>query len=344
MSSSVGLDVGGAHLKVAVVDNGRVVTAEQIACPLWQGLDHLHAALTTAKPRVKDAEKIGVTMTGELSDLFTDRATGVATLIDELTEALSTETYFWMGDKGFGTAEAAKSSAQDTASTNFLASATFAAGQIADGLLIDFGSTTADIIPIVDGTPVVTGLTDGERLTSGELVYTGMTRTSVMGVTTSAPFRGQWQTLAREHLATMADVRRILGELPKGLDLHATADGRSKNVADSRARLARMFGRDPADGTVDDWRQCATYIREVQIRSIHDEVVRVLSSVDLPLSAPLIAAGIGSDTVRLIGQRIGRPAKDFGTLAHADKRAIRGATRAAPATAIAHLVAKHGAA
>jgi uncharacterized hydantoinase/oxoprolinase family protein len=44
-----GLDVGGAHLKVAQVGrDGRVTAALQVPCALWQGLDRLDAALDAA--------------------------------------------------------------------------------------------------------------------------------------------------------------------------------------------------------------------------------------------------------------------------------------------------------
>ncbi|WP_438893701.1 hypothetical protein, partial [Bacillus cereus group sp. BC255] len=87
----------------------------------------------------------------------------------------------------------------------------FIAGKHADALLIDFGSTTADIIPVTDGTACPLGLSDADRQATGALVYTGATRTAVMAVASEAPFGGQWVSLAREYLATMADVRRILG-------------------------------------------------------------------------------------------------------------------------------------
>lgn len=344
MIVSVGLDVGGAHLKAARVQDGRVHGVEMIGCPLWKGLDQLHTALAQIQEMCVPATAIGVTMTGELSDVFADRPTGVATLVDALTSDLPSTPWFWMGPLGFAGGDAAKQRPTDTGSTNFLAAAAFAASQVNDGVLIDFGSTTTDIIALTDGKPNVEGLTDSDRLASGELVYTGMTRTPVMGVATRAPFKGRWQSLAREVLATMGDVRRILSELPKGLDLHATADGRSQSLEDSIARFARMFGLDAQDGSLEDWRSSAAYIREEQVRSIQDELLRVLSRHRLPLAAPIIAAGIGSDTARILAQRVGRPMLDFGRIAHANKRVIRAATRSAPAVAIAHLVSAHGSA
>lgn len=338
MVVSVGLDVGGAHLKAALVRDGRVESVEMIACPLWKGLDHLQTALGQVEELCAPATTIGITMTGELSDVFADRRTGVATLVDLLSEHVPNEPWYWLGQRGFADGANAKDDPSATGSTNFLATAAFAAGQLNDGILIDFGSTTTDIIPFTNGTPNVTGLTDSDRLASGELVYTGMTRTPVMAVAMRAPFRGRWQTLAREVLATMGDVRRILSELPKGLDLHATADGRSQSLEDSIARFARMFGLDARDGTLEDWRGSAAFVREMQVRSIQDELLRVLSGHRLALTAPIVAAGIGSDTARILAHRVGRPVTDFGRIAHANKRVIRAATRSAPAVAIAHLV------
>ncbi|MCH9766008.1 MAG: hypothetical protein K0U34_08470 [Alphaproteobacteria bacterium] len=338
MWQTVGLDVGGAHLKVALANGGQISSVEQFACPLWRGLKHLHTALAATQPLLASADRIAITMTGELSDLFPDRKTGVATLVDVLSEKLGNTLQFWLGQKGFGDAAAARAHPADTGSTNFLASAEFAASKIADGVLIDFGSTTADIILLQDGKPAPIGISDAERLTSGELVYTGLTRTAVMGVTTRAPFQGQWQGLAREYLATMADVRRVLSELPDGTDLHQTADGRSKSLEDSVDRLARMFGRDGDDGSLEDWRQAAAFIREAQIRSLQNELLRILTRANLAITAPIIAAGIGCDSVRVLARRIGRPVKEFGTLANADQSCQRAATHAAPAVALAHLV------
>jgi probable H4MPT-linked C1 transfer pathway protein len=206
-----------------------------------------------------------------------------------------------------------------------------------DALLIDFGSTTADIIPIKGGNPVPAGFSDAERQTTGELVYTGFTRTAVMGVARRAPFRGQWVTLAREYLATMADVRRILGDLPDGLDQHATADGKGKSLPESLTRFARMLGRDAADGTAAEWAAAAAYVREAQMRSIHDGALQVLSAADLPPGAPVVTAGIGADAVAILALRLGRGSVTFAEFANAGPDVATAATHSAPAVAVAHL-------
>jgi probable H4MPT-linked C1 transfer pathway protein len=338
MTITAGLDVGGAHLKVALVEAGRTIAASQFLCPLWQGIDKLDAALNSAQPLLSRAERFGVTMTGELSDLFSNRKSGVEALVCRLERELGSHTSFWMGLRGFGTADEARIHHADVGSTNFLVTAAFVATHVADALLIDFGSTTADIVPIVAAEPRPRGLTDSERQTNGELVYTGLTRTAVMGITTRAPFKGRMQGLAREYLATMADVHRILGDLADGVDQHATADGRGKSLDESIARFARMFGRDAHEGSVDDWRASAEFVRVAQLTSIEEGISAVLAETAVAANAPLVAAGIGASEVASIAERLGRPYVEFGDLANAADDCRTWATACAPAVSVAHLL------
>lgn len=338
MQITAGLDVGGAHLKVAVARDGCITRVEQIPCPLWLGMTHLDEALVSARALIADAQTISITMTGELSDLFTHRRQGVETLVAKLDAEFPEKARFWMGLRGFGSAREAVTHYLDVASTNFLATAALVGRHHPTALLIDMGSTTTDIIAITNGKPDVAGLTDADRLATSELVYTGLTRTAVMGVTTVAEFRGRRQGLCREYLATMADVRRILGQLPDGLDQHATADGRGKSVPESIARLARMFGCDAADGSEADWRTAAAGIAEAQLQSIAEGCAVVSKRVSLPDTAPVVVAGIGAGIVAMgIAHRSNREAIYFGDLARATPAAIAGATQCAPAAAVALL-------
>ncbi len=337
MGVCAGLDVGGAHLKVALAEAGELLDVCQYVCPLWQGLDRLDTALAEASEVLSRADAVALTMTGELSDLFANRTTGVSALLDVMEGRFGSDVQVWQGQRGMGTLAQARRHPADVGSTNFLATASLVARHHAHALLIDFGSTTADIIAIRDGAPYPRGLTDAARQTSGELVYTGYTRTAVMGVVDRAPFKGEWVTLAREYLATMADVRRILGTLPEGSDLHATADGKGKSLEESVARFARHFGRDGIEGTLAEWRTVAAYVHEVQLRSLHDGAFQVLSGIDLPESAPVIAAGTGALEIRTLADRLARPATDVGTLIGASGDLRERATASAPAVAVALL-------
>ncbi len=70
MAITAGYDVGGAHLKVALAENGRAIAAAQFACPLWQGLDRLDAAFAQAAVLTERADRHAATMTGELCELL----------------------------------------------------------------------------------------------------------------------------------------------------------------------------------------------------------------------------------------------------------------------------------
>ncbi len=333
--ATIGLDVGGAHLKVARIEGARLVSVRQIACPLWQGLDRLDVALREAEGIIADTGLFAITMTAELTEIFESRETGVLTIMQRLRDSLSGELRIYMGLKGFASTQAASRDPLSVASANFLATATLVSERSSQSLLIDMGSTTTDIIAC----DRPQGLTDAERLQTGELVYTGLTRTPVASVTTRAPLAGQWQGLASDPFATMADVRRVLANLPDDVDHHSTADGRGKTQKESLERFARGFGRDADMRHLQTWQASATYIEERQLRSIHDGALQVLSRPGTTVQG-VVTAGIGSNAAAQIAARLGMPAVAFGDLVDAAEDQRLWATRCAPAVAVALLQSK----
>lgn len=329
---TAGYDVGGAHLKVALVDNGHVLAARQIACPLWLGLDRLDIALRAAADLTDQADRHVVTMTGELTEIFPSRQAGVGALVAHLRKSLGDKTLFYRGVHGFGTAEQALAHPDQVASANFLATAQLVAKLRAKSLLIDMGSTTTDII--VCDSPQ--GLTDAERLRTGELVYTGLTRTLVPTITSRAPYAGIWQGLARDGFATMADVRRVLGELPEDVDVHATVDGRGTSLEESLTRLARGFGRDSDIADLEAWKVSAAHIRDVQLHSIEEGTRQVLAQPGIGVNA-VVTAGIGSYEAVKIAQRLDLSAIELSDLVDAEASCRSWVTRCAPAVAVALL-------
>jgi (4-(4-[2-(gamma-L-glutamylamino)ethyl]phenoxymethyl)furan-2-yl)methanamine synthase len=333
MSITVGYDVGGAHLKVARIEDGRVTAAAQVVCPLWLGLDRLDAALSQASAITQGADRHAVTMTGELCELFATRREGVIALTNHLALRLGHQVKFYRGLQGFCDANTVASQTESVASANFLATAQLVAKLRPKSLLIDMGSTTTDIIAC----DRPQGLSDGERLQTGELVYTGFTRTPVPSITTRGVLAGVWQGLARDTFATMADVRRVLGDLPDDVDQHDTADGRGKSVDESLARLARGFGRDAEMRHLTTWQVSAAHIRDEQLRSIYDGAIQVLSRPGLEVTS-VVAAGIGAPVADVIAQRLGFPCITFGELIGADETLRLAATRCAPAVSVGMLV------
>ncbi|MBN9244373.1 MAG: hypothetical protein J0I98_16425 [Mesorhizobium sp.] len=332
----VGFDVGGAHLKVARAEAGRIVAAQTFATPLWQGLGSLVAALDTAAALHADAGGHAFTMTGELSDVFASREEGVAGLLSVIARHFPENgTRIYAGRSGFvGFAQAGRLAA-DIASANWHATASLVARRAGDALFVDMGSTTTDILAAKAGALANDGYTDAERLLSGELVYTGFTRTFLFGVASSAPVRGRMTPLMNEYFASMADAHRILGLLDEKDDKHATADGKEKTVAGSIARLARMVGRDGAELTPEEWRGVAGWFSERQLRTVHDAAVLVAAK--LPADAPVVGAGTGRRQIVRLAERMRRRFIDFADLIPADDAVREEASSAAPACAVALL-------
>lgn len=336
-----GLDVGGAHLKVAQVGrDGRVTAALQVPCALWRGLDRLDAALAEVLRDLAPLGAVAVTMTGELVDLFPDRATGVRRLVDHLRplEGSAGLLRFWAGRDGFVVAAVAYARPLEVASANWLATAKLIARRVPDALLIDIGSTTSDILVLANGEVRARGWSDRERLAAEELVYTGATRTPLMALAREAPFQGERVPLTAEHFATAADVWRVLGLLPDDADQHPAADDGPKTAEASARRLARMVGADLDEPPSAAWTGLARVFAREQETLLLRAVERQLSRGLLGDDAPLVGVGCGSFIVRRLAARLERPYRDFADLIDAATPAAAAeVSRCAPAVAVALL-------
>jgi (4-(4-[2-(gamma-L-glutamylamino)ethyl]phenoxymethyl)furan-2-yl)methanamine synthase len=338
MQYVIGWDVGGAHLKAARAENGIITQAAQIASPLWLEPETLERAFLEAEVTLGDAPLNAVTMTGELCDAFATRAEGVTRLAAMMTRLLGPRRIiFYAGRLGFVDESEIPKRTVEIASANWHASAALTAKRAQNAVFVDTGSTTTDIIPIANGEPANAGVTDAERLSHGELVYTGIARSFLMSGPKLVPYGGRWTPLMNEWFATMADVYRILGRLPEGADLMEAADGREKTVAASRARLARMVGRDSAEADAAALERLAQFFAEAQLRELMDAVALVLSRGLLPSDAPVVGAGTGREIIRELALRLLRPYVDFGALIETSPEARNKACDCAPASAVALL-------
>jgi len=343
MTNVIGWDLGGANIKLARaegarVGDGRVMRVAQIPCPIVPERSKFDAAVDAALPFISSPALHAVTMTGELSDVFSDRAKGVVYLVDLMLRVTGGQPLLiYAGSAGFLAPEEAKRRTLEVASANWHATAAFIAWHHADGLLVDVGTTTTDLIPIKGGAVATRGATDAERLTDGELLYTGVIRTPVMAVAHSAPFHGRIQRIAAERFATMADIWRLTGDLSEDADPYPSADQRGKSLAESAARLARMLGSDASDGNDETWTLVARWFAEAQARAICDAASLVLSAERLPSTTTIFAAGIGRVLVDEVARRLHCACVGFDELCDVAPEARTAACRCAPAVALAVL-------
>jgi len=317
-SDIVGWDIGGAHIKAAVINAaGEVLAIYQEPCPLWKGMDQLRQAVGTILQKLTHTTHVhAVTMTGELVDLFEHRDDGVQQIIAALKALLTDgEMLVFAGQQGLLKAgQVEPQHYQAIASANWLASATFAAEQVGNGLFVDIGSTTTDILLLNEGRVDAQGYTDYQRLISQELIYTGIVRTAVMAVAQTALDNGKDIGIMAEYFATMADVYRVTGELNEDHDQTDTADGAEKTAVASARRLSRMIGCDFSPDDMRRWQQFAHNIRSRQLLTLQRGCERQLSRVRASGHPPLVGAGVGRFLVKQLALNLGHSYLDFSDL------------------------------
>jgi probable H4MPT-linked C1 transfer pathway protein len=339
-SDIIGWDLGGAHLKAAHLDDcGKLRQVMQLPCPLWLGLDHLRRSVDAVMAAVPLAIRYhAVTMTGELVDLFDSRVQGVQRLAGVMEEKLApADMGFYAGCDGFLQADALASSVERVSSSNWLASASFVAQCVPEALFIDIGSTTTDIVICKDGDALARGADDHQRLISGELVYTGVVRTSLMSVTDKIPFRGEWVSMMAEHFASMADVYRVTGELPSHADLLPSADGGPKTLLASSRRVARMLGLDLDAASMEAWSHVAAYLSELQLQQLMRACELSFSRGLLGRNALVLGAGVGRFLVKKLANRLQRQYMDFTSLLDTGDLEFGDPADCTPAVAVAKL-------
>ena len=241
--ATLALDIGGANLKAAH-SGGACGSA---VFPLWRRPDDLTARLAALARRFPPFDRLAVTMTAELCDCFETKRQGVEHVLDAAAAlAAGRPIGIWLTDGRFADPTAARRHPLRCAAANWHALATWLAGLYPDGatLLIDTGSTTTDILKLADGRVQATGLTDTQRLASGELVYVGGMRTSLAALGPSVDLNGTAYPLMAEHFATTADVYLLTGDLAECPECTDTADGRALTRHCAAGRIVRMIGAD----------------------------------------------------------------------------------------------------
>ncbi|HEX3998474.1 MAG TPA: hydantoinase/oxoprolinase family protein [Pirellulales bacterium] len=301
------LDIGGANLKAA--DGLGFAVSQPFA--LWKNPRLLVEALRTLVAGAPRADHLAATMTGELADCFNTKTEGVEFIVNALsTAADGRHTRIYLNNGLLVSPQIALKQPLAAAATNWHALARFA-GRYApkgSGLLVDIGSTTTDIIPLVDGRPAAQGKTDPERLISSELVYTGVERSPVCALVNAVPWRKQQCPVAQEVFSTTWDAYLTLGDLPEEPNNSNTADGRPATKSAARDRLARAICADRETFDEADAHAAAEAIARSQLAKIAVAVAQVGGRFDSPLET-VVVSGRGEFVARRVLERMKTPAK-----------------------------------
>jgi (4-(4-[2-(gamma-L-glutamylamino)ethyl]phenoxymethyl)furan-2-yl)methanamine synthase len=303
-SATLAVDIGGANTKAARRQGASLRTISR-PFEVWRDRDALAAVLREVAAEAGDADAVAITMTAELSDAFRTKREGVAFVLAAVEDALGDRPLSVLTTTGeLVSMGEARERPNDVAAANWMATALAVAAAHADALLVDVGSTTADVVPIAGGRVAATAFTDMERLQAGELVYTGALRTNLAAIAPRVPIRGGWCPVASEQFAISADVHLALGHLTEDAYDCPTPDGRPATAAFARERIARLVCADAEQLAADEIDAIAAFLHAEQLRQIEEAARRVHGP--LPSDAPVVAVGAGAFLARAVAARLGR--------------------------------------
>ena len=334
----LGWDIGGVNTKAVRVRlrNGTVPELESATLPFE--IQHEPAALADTLRRL--AERLGraegwahaVTMTAELSQAFRTKREGVAAVLDGVLAAFPSELVrVFTVDGRFVTPDEARRVPLEVGASNWVATATLAARLTPNAILLDIGTTSTDIIPIVAGMVAARGRTDPARLSTGELVYTGAVRTPVEAIVREVPLWDGRATVSAEAFATAGDAHVWLGALTPEDYTAPTSDRRPATRDAAGERLARVVcaDRDMLDEQAID--RIARAVVEAQAEQVVAGIREVRRA--FPALGTAIVTGVGefiaAEAARRAGLEVVRLAAHWGS-----------AARVAPAAAVGWLLAE----
>jgi len=297
----MGLDVGGANTKAAVIDvtpGGIEVKTAREYFPVWtksrRELPELLFRMRSLLCSGVEPDCVCVTMTAELSDAYETKREGVNHVLSSVEEAFSgIDVYVVNCTAKLLDVDEARRRYMEVAAANWPATGWMIGKIFKDCIFIDVGSTTTDIIPVRGGVPCPEGKSDVERLISGELVFTGVLRTNVSAIVSKVPLRGRMCRVSSEKFALTADVHLVLGHILEEDYTCETADGRGRDAYHSMARIARAVCADVEEISQDDVLKIARHVYLKQLEQVVEGLEQVSSRN--PDIDTVITVGLGED-------------------------------------------------
>ena len=299
----LGLDIGGANTKAAYVQTQKGTIKEvQIAVeyfPVWKKPQKLGQVLQKLKMVFRDKfDAVGVTMTAELSDAYQTKREGVKHILGCVKEAFpNMPIYVLNTDTCLESPETALEAPFRVAAANWAATGWLVSQYFENCVVVDVGSTSTSIIPVINGKLAAQGKTDLDKLICGELVYTGSLRTNLAAIVQTVPVKGTVSMVSSELFALSGDVHLILGNISSRQYISETADGKGTTHKEALTRLARLICADTEMLTEKELTTIAQHIYEKQVQQIVASLDQVYKRAKKIASTkvPILVAGLGKD-------------------------------------------------
>jgi probable H4MPT-linked C1 transfer pathway protein len=205
------------------------------------------------------------------------------------------------------TAKEAKEQYLNVACRNWVATCYLASpylGLFENGLVLDCGTNSTDIVPVLNSTPITLDDNDQEytRFKTGELLWSGLYFTHVLSITNTIVLDGEEFQVRTNTNALISDAYIVLGMIsPK--DLAAEYSERrdiGKSFQISIRRILDLIVTDSEILGVDDAQKIAQFLAEKQREKTEKAIKKVLSATqkkhktDLRIAA---IAGAGKDII-----------------------------------------------
>lgn len=334
-SAFLGWDIGGVNTKAARLQgspNGSGLRTMSLPYEVRREPQALGPTLLSVARQLgaEPTDSHAITMTAELSQAFRTKREGVGFVLDALEAAFpSDRLHVYTVDGRFVSPRDARIEPKAVAASNWAATANWVAQWAPTCVLIDIGTTSTDLIPIVNGKTAAEGHTDPERLLSGELVYTGALRTPAEAIARRVPLWGGEAALSAEGFALIGDAHLWLGRLSRADYTCPTPDGRPVTREFAGERLARTVcaDRDMLDDSAID--AIAATLAGAQVRTLAEALGSLRRRK--PEITTAVVTGLGD----FIAAEAARAA-GLAVLPLADK--MGDAARIAPAAAVAWLL------
>ncbi len=313
----VGLDIGGANIKMAVIQvensRARLIEVSREYYPLWvKGKKGLEEKLQDVAEKFHNKRhSVALCMTAELCDIYSTKSEGVLHVTETAVRSFkNADQIYVVGiDLELHHPSEVEREPLRYAATNWAANAWLASRLLDCGVLVDMGSTTTSIIPVVKHRPAIWGLSDPEKLTCGELLYIGTLRTSVSEIVDKLPYKGRLAEVCHEKFASTGDVNLVLGKISPEIYITETFDGRGRSIEESAARLARAVCASLELMSLPEIMELARYVYEVVVHKLTLTLILVrtrLAAENVELErAKLVTAGLGEHVIREAGTRAG---------------------------------------
>ena len=308
---SLGLDIGGANLKATSLECSENKIEDvnffnkYIAYDEWKG-NNLKSQIGKLFEKER-FDKIGVTMTSPLMYRHMDK--GVITTLSAVKDI--TSNFYVLNNRGdFVDPDQALLNPLEMALSNTAATAKLISQFHENAILLDVGSTSTQIVPIIDGKIEVDAEYPCYGVVTGECLYLGVVRTPVGAIINKIPFRGNEVRLVIDDICSrVGELYYLLGKIPleKVIITKKIPSMDLQNDEETiKFRMARLLMLDENMLEEEEFYNIAQAVYEEHVDITKEYVERIVKKNDLSLDeCPCVIMGTGKFLAKDAAERAG---------------------------------------